>query len=69
MKPRICHITCAHERYDSRIFQRECKYLSKMGYDVYLIVNDVQKNEIRFGVKIISTGKKYISRKKECFKV
>lgn len=67
-KATICHITSAHERYDSRIFQRECKYLSKMGYDVFLVVNDDHKNEELNGVKIVSTGKKYTSRKERAFK-
>lgn len=60
---KICHITSAHERYDSRIFQRECKYLAKMGYDISLVVNDEKGNEKFQGVNIISTGRKYKSRK------
>ena len=53
---RICHITSAHGRYDTRIFQKECRSLAKEGYEVYLLVNDKNKNEVIEKVKIISTG-------------
>lgn len=67
-QPKICHMTSAHERYDSRIFQRECKYLAEMGYDVFLVVNDEEKNEKFHGVNIVSTGRKYKSRKDRMLK-
>ncbi len=53
---RVCHITSAHGRYDTRIFQKECKSLAKEGYEVYLLVNDEEKSEEKEKVKIISTG-------------
>ena len=36
----ICHMTCVHQRYDTRIFQKECRSLAANGYDVSLIVAD-----------------------------
>lgn len=53
---RVCHITSAHGRYDTRIFQKECKSLAKEGYEVYLLVNDEKKSEEKEKVRIISTG-------------
>lgn len=57
---KVCHMTSAHERYDVRIFQKECASLANAGYEVYLIVNDDKESEIKNGVTIISTG--YIAR-------
>lgn len=57
---KVCHMTSAHERYDVRIFQKECSSLANAGYKVYLVVNDDKKDETKNGVTIISTG--YIVR-------
>ena len=54
---KVVHLTSAHPRYDQRILWRECYSLREHGYDVTLIVNDAQKNEIlENGIKILSTG-------------
>ena len=53
---KICHITCAHSRYDVRIFEKECRSLAKNGNEIYLIVNDDKPDEELHGVKIVSTG-------------
>lgn len=55
-------MTSAHERYDIRIFEKECKSLASHGYDVSLIVNDQLPNETVDQVKIISTNFKPKSR-------
>lgn len=49
-------MTSVHQRYDGRIFEKECKSLVQNGYDVYLIVNDDLSDEINHDVKIISTN-------------
>lgn len=52
---KICHVTTVHpNRYDVRIFEKECTTLAKNGYDVTLIVNDKLQDEERNGVKIVS---------------
>ena len=52
---KICHITTVHtNRYDDRIFEKECVSLAAAGYDTYLIVNDPFPNETKSGVNIIS---------------
>lgn len=53
---KICHVTSAHNRYDDRILEKECKSLAKKGYDTTLIVNDSLPDEIVSGVKIVSTN-------------
>ncbi len=56
MSRKVCHITSAHDRYDIRIFKKECVSLASNGYCVTLIVNDTNPDEIKDGVKIVSTG-------------
>lgn len=60
---KVCHVTSAHQRYDVRVFRKECVTLAKAGYDCYLLVNDTIEDEINDGVKIISTGFMPSSRK------
>jgi len=55
MNNRVCHITSAHDRYDIRIFHKECKSLAKYGFDVTLLVNDDGEDEFVDDIKIIST--------------
>lgn len=52
---KVCHVTSAHNRYDVRIFHKECRSLANSGYDVTLLVNDAKDNEILDGIKIVST--------------
>ena len=42
---KIVHITSVHQRFDTRIFQKECQSLRKAGYDVSLVVADGKGNE------------------------
>lgn len=58
MNRKVCHITSAHNRYDVRILQKECTSLAKSGFDVTLLVNDNEPNEIVNNVKIASTKHK-----------
>lgn len=53
---KVCHVTSAHNRYDVRIFHKECKSLAKHGYCVILLVNDDIEDEFIDGVKIESTN-------------
>ncbi len=49
---KICHITTAHNVWDTRIFRRECVSLAKAGYHVTLVaVHD--KEEIVDGVHVV----------------
>lgn len=53
----ICHVSSAHPRYDTRIYQRMCKYLAHNNYTVSLVVADELMNEKKNDVEIISVGK------------
>ena len=50
----ICHVTTVHSRYDVRIFEKECISLAELGYNVTLIVNDQEADEVRNKVNIFS---------------
>lgn len=52
----ICHLTSAHFRYDSRIFQKQCRSIARSGSCVTLIVADGKGNEIIDGVVIVDVG-------------
>lgn len=64
---KVCHMTSAHNRYDVRIFQKECRSLANSEYDVTLIVNDCYDDEVIDNVKIISTKFKYRNRIERIF--
>ena len=53
---KICHISSAHPRYDTRILYRECASLKENGYDVTFVVNDNLPEEYVDGVHILTTG-------------
>ena len=59
---KVCHITSTHQRYDIRIFHKECKSLVRGGYDVTLLVNDDLEDEIIEYVNIISINKSFKNR-------
>lgn len=61
---KICHLTSVHERYDIRIFLKQCRSLAKAGHEVTLIVADGRGPEIRDGVRIVDAGKRAASRPK-----
>lgn len=56
VKKKVVHITTVHNRYDSRIFHKECLSLANLGFEVYLIVADGKGNETISGIKIIDSG-------------
>ncbi len=49
---KVCHITTVHPSKDVRIFLKECKSLSKAGYNVTLLAANAQTEE-EDGVQII----------------
>ncbi len=51
-RDRVVHVTILHNRYDTRIFQKECVSLSSR-YDVILIVNDHLGNEVTDGIRVV----------------
>lgn len=63
----ICHITTVHQRYDVRIFRKECLSLAKAGYRVNLIVNDQLDDEVVDSVSIRSLKSVQTNRVKRLF--
>lgn len=64
---KVCHITSVHERYDIRIFEKECKSLVNHGFDVTLVVNDNLGNEVVHGIQILATNFKPKNRLQRMF--
>lgn len=64
MTIKVCHISSAHSRYDTRIFLKECTSLAKAGYDVTFLVADNKQAEIKNNVKIVSASNVFASRLK-----
>ena len=54
---KICHLTSVHQRYDTRIFLKECQSLVNVGYEVTLIVADGKGNETKNNIRIFDVGK------------
>ncbi|NOJ01996.1 glycosyltransferase family 4 protein [Vibrio kanaloae] len=53
---KICHLTSAHTRHDTRIFIKMCSSLADEGYNVSLIVADGKGLEFKNDVSIIDVG-------------
>jgi glycosyltransferase involved in cell wall biosynthesis len=54
---RIVHLTSAHPRSDTRIFEKMCRSLASLGLDVHLIVADGRGNSSLDGVVVHDVGK------------
>ena len=55
---KIVHLTSAHQRYDTRIFLKECVSLAKIkSHEVHLVVADDLGDEINNVVHIHDVGK------------
>ncbi len=52
MKNKVCHLTSVHQVSDTRVFFKECKSLTKAGYDVTLIAMNPEPEKVE-GVRII----------------
>lgn len=49
---KVCHVTSGYFRDNARNFQRQCKSLHRAGYDVCVLTNDGQPDEVLDGIKI-----------------
>jgi len=50
----IAHLSSVHQRYDQRVFRKECRGLARLGYKVSLLVADGKSDEVMDGVSISS---------------
>ena len=53
---KIAHLTSVHPRYDTRIFYKMCKSLTKK-YEVNLVVADGKGDEKKDNIRIFDIGK------------
>lgn len=53
---KIVHLTSVHQRFDTRIFLKECRSLAAHGHEVTLVVADGLGDTIRDQVRIIDAG-------------
>ncbi len=58
----VCHIISGYHRIDARIFQRQCKSLSNFGFNVLILTNDNESDEVIENIKIYNTGRFWKSR-------
>ena len=56
MKKKICHISTVHSENDNRIFYKQCRSISKAGYDVSLIISSDRRKTVD-GVNIVPLAK------------
>ena len=61
-KIKVCHIISGYYRNDPRIFQRQCKSLVNGGFEVCILTNDGQPNEVIEGIKVYATDKYWKNR-------
>ena len=54
---KACHLSSVHQRYDTRVFFKECVTLQKNGYNTHLVIADGFGDETKYDVKIIDVGK------------
>ncbi len=59
---KICHVTSVHKWNDIRIFQKECRSLVKIGFDVHFLVANSEFEGIEDGVKIVKCDIGQLSR-------
>lgn len=53
----VVHLTSAHPRYDTRIFIKQCRSLTDIGYKVTLVVADGQGDEVKDRIQILDVGR------------
>jgi glycosyltransferase involved in cell wall biosynthesis len=59
---KICHVTSVHERFDIRIYFKECRTLASAGLDIVLLVADGLGDEISEYVQVRDAGRRPAGR-------
>lgn len=59
---KVCHIISGYFRIDARVFQRQCKSLKNNGFEVSVLTNDGEPEEVIDGIPFYSCRKVYDSR-------
>lgn len=55
----VCHIISGYFRNDARVFLRQCKSLDAAGFDVIILTNDGEPDELLDGVRVVNCGKRW----------
>ncbi|HYD48813.1 MAG TPA: glycosyltransferase, partial [Terriglobales bacterium] len=53
---RVCHVISGYFRNDARVFLRQCKSLHRHGFDVSILTNDGEADEMLEGIQVVSCG-------------
>jgi glycosyltransferase involved in cell wall biosynthesis len=51
---KVCHVISGYHRNDARVFLRQCLSLKRAGYDVSIVTNDGEPDEVLEGIPIVS---------------
>lgn len=63
MSYKVCHITSVHKPFDSRIFEKECVSMAKLGHEVTL-VHAFEETGLYSGVNVVGVNAQYSGRVK-----
>lgn len=53
----VCHVISGYFRNDARVFMRQCKSLHNHGFDVSILTNDGNPDEVLDGIRVVDCGK------------
>jgi glycosyltransferase involved in cell wall biosynthesis len=51
---KVCHVISGYHRNDARVFARQCLSLKRAGYDVSILTNDGDPDEVLEGIPVIA---------------
>jgi glycosyltransferase involved in cell wall biosynthesis len=63
----VCHVISGYFRNDARVFLRQCKSLDRNGFDVTILTNDGEPDEVLDGVRVVDCGKPWLRWKSLLF--
>jgi glycosyltransferase involved in cell wall biosynthesis len=55
----VCHVISGYFRNDARVFLRQCKSLHNHGFDVSILTNDGDPDEVLDGIRVIDCKKRW----------
>lgn len=55
----VCHVISGYFRNDARVFLRQCKSLHRHGFDVSILTNDGEPDEVLDGIPVFDCDKRW----------